>query len=41
MERDILEENLYAQLAMAEVRKKDALEKQGQEVKKKTKRGQE
>lgn len=35
MERDILEENLYAQLAMAEVRKQDAIEKKGQEVKKK------
>jgi len=35
MEADIMEENLYAQLAMAEVRKKEAEEKKGQEIKKK------
>ena len=35
MEADIMEENLYAQLAMAEVKKKEAEEKKGQEIKKK------
>ena len=35
MEADIMEENLYAQLAMAEVKKKEAEEKMSAEIKKK------